>query len=151
MKTKCLRIPRISVEMSWIRFGGEGSCCRFLFVVVVWKWCQCWCSVCCRFSWEVLRALMTNDPSFSSPVFLKPYSPPGETPKKKSPLGFSQPTDPTGNAVLGCKKTKITPQKPANEPAEPFVMLLILGRKWGLKNCEALRGPQWELDPAFSF
>lgn len=28
---------------------------------------------------------------------------------------------------------------------------LLVVRKWGLKNCDALRGPQWKLDTALVF
>lgn len=86
---------------------------------------------------------------------------PGESPKKNPPgllPAAGEPMDPAGSCremlfwhVGHCKKNKNTPQNPADEPAEPFVVLLILGRKRGLKNCEALRGPQWELDTALSF
>lgn len=62
-------------------------------------------------------------------------------------------------------------QESANEPAEPDYLLLdtpvqllgaavsrgrlhllvvSAGRKWSLKNCDALRGPQWKLDAMFS-
>lgn len=125
----CLRIPRIPVEMRWMQFGGRGvgakQPCRaltrlFLFVVVMWSGvgAQCWCSVwprCCRFKWEVLKAVMANDLWFSSPDCSlsltahlgKPQKPPWASPRSWRAHGSRRKLQ--RNALLGCgslQKTK---------------------------------------------
>lgn len=124
---------------------------------VEWNWCPV--LVFCRFKWEVLRAVMANDFVVSSPDHSlsltahlgKPQKPPWASPRSWRARGSRRKLQANSGMWFSAKKYKNTPQKPANEPAEPFVVLLILGRKRGLKNCEALRGPQWELDTALSF
>lgn len=150
-------------EMDQILGGKMGAKqpCRaltrlFLVVVVMWSGngAQCWCFVgsvggaeSCDGEWSVV---------FQPWSFLKPYCPPGEAPKKPLGLlpGAGEPVDPREScrqgAVLG--KTKNTPQKTCKWASRAFCDAPRFGEeKRGLKNCEALRAPQWELDTALSF
>lgn len=145
MKTKCLRIPKISVEMSWIRFGGWGVAAGSS----LWLWCGNGASagVLCAVGaagrcWELWWQMFHPFPALCS---LKPYCPPGEPQKKKkSSLGFSQPMDPTGNAVLGCKKTKqktkITPQKTCKWASRAFCAAPHFGEEMGSEELWGLKG-----------